>query len=318
MNQIQQKKTRRLAAAVFSFVAAGALGAALPGAAEAKPASNDETIYACFVPASGTLYRIRAPGVPNSPQNCNGNHIDVSWNVNGQMGPAGQNAYQLWLTVAGNEGKTEAQFLASLVGPQGAQGETGATGAQGPQGEVGATGAQGETGATGAQGPQGETGATGAQGPQGETGATGAQGPQAETVAQGPQGETGAQGPQGPAGADGADGAAGPAGPAGPQGDQGPAGPGMGAVTVRQATTASNTTQAKSIGVGCLAGERATGGGYAWNYTASDTDFVDKNLIAHNRPATVGGNPGWEARGYQNSTAFTWSLTVYVVCVAVN
>jgi hypothetical protein len=62
----------------------------------------------------------------------------------------------------------------------------------------------------------------------------------------------------------------------------------------------------------------ATGGGYAWNYSTSDANFVDKNLIAHNRPATVGGNPGWEARAYQNSTSFTWSLTVYAVCAQVS
>ena len=116
---------------------------------------------------------------------------------------------------------TKSEWLNSLKGADGAQGEkgdTGATGAQGPQGE------KGDTGATGAQGPQGEkgdTGATGVQGPQGEkgdTGATGAQGPQGEkgdtgaTGAQGPQGEkgdtgaTGAQGPQGDKGDTGADG----------------------------------------------------------------------------------------------------------------
>jgi hypothetical protein len=44
---------------------------------------------------------------------------------------------------------------ASLVGPQGAKGNTGA---QGPQGLTGATGAQGPTGATGPQGPAGYTG----------------------------------------------------------------------------------------------------------------------------------------------------------------
>ncbi|MBO0884501.1 MAG: collagen-like protein, partial [Mycobacterium sp.] len=42
---------------------------------------------------------------------------------------------------------------ASLVGPQG---PTGATGAQGPQGNTGATGATGPQGPTGAQGPAGQ------------------------------------------------------------------------------------------------------------------------------------------------------------------
>src|SRR3546814_17867859 len=79
----------------------------------------------------------------------------------GGTGAAGVGAYDI--AVAEGFSGTEQQWLASLVGPQGSQGETGA---QGPQGETGAIGA---TGAAGPQGPQGETGATGA---------TGAAGPQ--------------------------------------------------------------------------------------------------------------------------------------------
>ena len=75
------------------------------------------------------------------------------------QGAQGASAYEIAVE-NGFEG-TEAEWLASLRGPQGPQGETGA---QGPQGQAGATGAQG---------PQGETGATGAQGPQGETGPAG-------------------------------------------------------------------------------------------------------------------------------------------------
>ena len=58
---------------------------------------------------------------------------------------------------------TEAQWLASLVGPQGAQGPQGETGLQGPQG------IQGNTGPQGPQGPQGAQGETGPQGPAGPT-----------------------------------------------------------------------------------------------------------------------------------------------------
>jgi hypothetical protein len=104
----------------------------------------------------------------------------------GSQGPAGDSAYE----VAVDNGfvGTEAEWLASLVGPTGA---TGATGATGPQGDPGPTGA---TGATGAQGPKGDTGDVG---PTGATGATGAQGPQGDT---GPTGATGATGPAGPGG----------------------------------------------------------------------------------------------------------------------
>lgn len=80
---------------------------------------------------------------------------------------------------------TEAQWLTSLVGPQGAPG---------PKGDTG------DTGPTGPQGPQGIQGDTGPTGPQGATG---------------PQGIQGEPGPQGPAG---------PMGPQGPQGIQGPPG----------------------------------------------------------------------------------------------
>ena len=66
----------------------------------------------------------------------------------GQTGPTGASAYQAWLA-AGHTG-TEADFLASLVGPTGATGSTGAAGA------TGATGAQGDPG------PQPPLGAAGA------------------------------------------------------------------------------------------------------------------------------------------------------------
>jgi len=65
---------------------------------------------------------------------------------------------------------TEAQWLASLVGPTGAQGP------MGPQGSKGDTGDIGPAGPQGLQGIQGLTGPTGPQGPKGDTGAAGAAG----------------------------------------------------------------------------------------------------------------------------------------------
>jgi hypothetical protein len=77
---------------------------------------------------------------------------------------------------------TETEWLASLIGPQGAQGEPGADGADGIDG------INGLDGADGAQGPKGDTGDTGPQGPQGDAGP---QGPQGDAGATGPQGDPG-------------------------------------------------------------------------------------------------------------------------------
>ncbi|MDY4593315.1 MAG: hypothetical protein SO434_07985 [Eubacteriales bacterium] len=79
----------------------------------------------------------------------------------GIAGADGKSAYELWKALNPNSTLTEAQWLASLVGPQGPQGEQGI---QGPQGDQGIQGPQGEQGI---QGPQGE------QGIQGETGRIG-------------------------------------------------------------------------------------------------------------------------------------------------
>ena len=98
----------------------------------------------------------------------------------GGSGADGASAYEV--AVANGFVGTEVEWLASLVGPAGADGAPGADGAQGP---AGADGAQGPSGADGAQGP---AGADGAQGIQGIQGADGSQGPQ------------GPEGPQGPAG----------------------------------------------------------------------------------------------------------------------
>lgn len=86
---------------------------------------------------------------------------------------------------------TEAEWLASLIGPQGLQGERGLTGETGPAGPQGERGLTGETGPAG---PQGKTGEAGPAGPQGKTGETGPAGPQGE---RGPVGETGERGPAG-------------------------------------------------------------------------------------------------------------------------
>lgn len=68
---------------------------------------NAQTIEACYVKNTGTMYRVNAP---NSPTKCSNNHLPFSWNE---------------------------------VGPQGAQGPVGPQGPQGPQGPAGTPGVLG-------------------------------------------------------------------------------------------------------------------------------------------------------------------------------
>lgn len=123
---------------------------------------------------------------------------------------------------------TEADWLASLKGPKGDQGATGAAGPQGIKGDTGAAGAQGlkgDQGAVGPIGPKGDTGDQGIQGPKGDKGDTGNAGPKGADGATGSEGPQGPIGPQGLKGDQGAAGAPGAQGPKGDQGDQGLQGP---------------------------------------------------------------------------------------------
>ncbi len=90
-------------------------------------------ITTCWVPASGTLYRIDPAGlIAGLPKNClTPIHQQLSWNQQG------------------------------LAGPQGIKGDKGDKGDTGP---VGATGSQGMPGPQGLQGPQGTQGLAGAPG----------------------------------------------------------------------------------------------------------------------------------------------------------
>lgn len=73
----------------------------------------------------------------------------------GRQGPAGPSAYQL--AVQGGFEGTEAEWLASLVGPPGRDGAPGADGADGVPGKDGQDGAPGAPGADGAPGQNGKT-----------------------------------------------------------------------------------------------------------------------------------------------------------------
>lgn len=116
---------RPLARAMVALLVA----ATVPTTAHAQTNGGNDEIHACYVPASGTVYRIRAAGLPDA---CfAADHVPFSWRVNG--------------------------------------GATGATGATGPTGATGAPGATGPTGAQGAAGPAGPTGDVGPTGVGGGT-----------------------------------------------------------------------------------------------------------------------------------------------------
>ena len=91
-----------------------------------------DVIYACYVPNSGTLYRIKAE---DPAETCKSqNHIQMQWEVEGPQGPQGP------------------QGPIGPQGPVGPAGPIGPAGSQGPQGPVGPAGAQGPAGPAGAAG----------------------------------------------------------------------------------------------------------------------------------------------------------------------
>jgi hypothetical protein len=115
------------------ILAATALVAGLAGrtagAQSAAITNTDDSpkiIYACYIPNTGTTYRIKETDLR---QTCaNNGHVMFSWNQQGVAGP---------------------------VGPQGPIGLVGPQGPQGPQGIAGPAGPKGDTGPAGPQGPAG-------------------------------------------------------------------------------------------------------------------------------------------------------------------
>src|SRR5688572_15782196 len=115
------------------FIPATAAAALLLGSApaSAQKVPVETVLYACYVPATGTIYRIKAPGLPtecSSRGNDRMAHVEFSWNEHG------------------------------IKGDPGPAGATGPTGEQGPQGPVGPVGPVGPAGADGAPGSPGKPG----------------------------------------------------------------------------------------------------------------------------------------------------------------
>jgi hypothetical protein len=125
--------------------------------------------------------------------------------IEGPQGPPGQQGVPGTDGIDGDSGYqvaidngfvgTEAQWLASLVGPQGPQGIQGVQGEAGPQGETGPAGPAGADGADGTNGVDGDSGYQVAVD-------NGFVGTEAQLLASlvGPQGPTGPQGETGPQG----------------------------------------------------------------------------------------------------------------------
>lgn len=112
-------------------------------------------------------------------------------------GSQGKSAYEIWKD-NGHSGSQQ-DFLTSLIGPPGSQGDRGQPGNAGEKGPPGLQGPPGKNGTNGAPGAKGDTGPTGIQGPPGEDGVsikgpTGPQGPQGEPGNPGPSGEPGESG----------------------------------------------------------------------------------------------------------------------------
>ena len=124
----------------LALAAATALVAAAPAALRAQTPTVPPTIEACYVPASGTIYRVDTPSAPapGAPKQClSATHVKFTWNQQGLPGAAGPKGDP---------------------GPQGEAGPKGDAGPQGAAGPQGLRGPQGIQGIQGAQGPKGDTG----------------------------------------------------------------------------------------------------------------------------------------------------------------
>ena len=91
--------------------------------------------------------------------------------IQGEKGDQGISAYQV-AVLEGYTG-TEAEWLASLVGPQGLKGDQGIQGLKGDKGDQGIQGLKGDQGIQGLKGDKGDQGIQGLKGDKGDKGSTG-------------------------------------------------------------------------------------------------------------------------------------------------
>lgn len=137
----------------------------------------------------------------------------------GEPGKDGCNAFEVAVAL-GYEG-TVREWLDSLEGKSGKDGERGADGLSGKDGKDGEPGPTGEKGASGRDGEKGDRGEIG---PPGRDGVDGKDGAPGEQGAAGPAGERGEKGADGLPGQNGNDGSPGSPGERGEKGERGEAG----------------------------------------------------------------------------------------------
>ena len=115
----------RILLVAFTTIA-GRAAAAQSTAQPATTTDDSNVIWACYIPVTGTTYRIRETDLK---QTCaNNSHVMFSWNVQGVAGPIGP---------VGPAGATGPQGAAGPQGPQGVPGPMGPAGPAGPQGPAG-------------------------------------------------------------------------------------------------------------------------------------------------------------------------------------
>ena len=141
MNFINQNILKITALLLVSVVTVGF------SAYKVNAANPGQTITLC-VKDNGLTYMVGYGFMKSSECTKNKHNQLVSFVVGGAQGSNGLSAYEI--AVKNGFSGTEAQWLASLVGPQGPQGATGPQGPQGPAGNDGATGSQGSVGPAGA------------------------------------------------------------------------------------------------------------------------------------------------------------------------
>lgn len=223
---MQHFTLRRALLGALSMLAAMVAPVNAQTGAPAKAAATDSVMVACYVPATGTVYRVGAAGLPATCVDAS--HVEFKWDTHGPAGPAG---------------------------PKGEQGPAGPAGPAGPKGEAGDQGPAGPKGEMGPAGPAGPKGDTGPAGPAGPKGDMGPVGPKGDPGDQGPRGLKGEPGPQGPQGI------AGPMGPPGPEGPAGPPGTFSGVVTKLEAFLVFEGSS-DGLTMTCDAGQFAVGGGF--------------------------------------------------------
>jgi hypothetical protein len=185
-------------------------------------------------------------------------------------------------------GKCAPGIQAVVVG----KGDVGARGPLGPQGIAGPSGRVGDDGNDGADGSDGTDGSNGSGGTNGNNGAPGSTGPTGATGSTGSTGPTGSTGSTGPTGSTGGSGSSGAVGPTGATGGSG--------VNTFHTVISAPTSVDGTVTASCLAGEVATGGGFAGA----------ASRITRSSPTAI--DDGWSV----TVVSPTSPVTAYAVCVA--